>query len=291
MPDNKQPHIEIVIVTGLSGSGKTVALRSFEDIGFFCIDNLPVKLLDIFLSTLSSNTHRIAIGVDIREGEYLSDMYGFISLLKDKYKVQILFFEADKNVLIRRYKETRRPHPLSALKGAANLEDAIAEEEKLLSQIREAADKIIDTSHYSPHQLRKFMSLLYGNKKGDKGLSVLLLTFGYKYGIPQNIDLLFDVRFLPNPYFVPELKPLKGTERVVADFVLEHKEAKDFMRHFAAFLDFLIPHYVNEGRSYLVIAIGCTGGQHRSPVIAEEIARHIITFHNIKPEIVHRDIN
>jgi UPF0042 nucleotide-binding protein len=290
MSEKQQPHIEIVIITGLSGSGKTIALRSLEDMGFFCIDNLPAKLLDIFLSSMDLNVSRIGIGVDVREGEYLSDMYTLLSFLKDKYKVQILFLEANRDVLVRRYKETRRPHPVMALKGAAKLEDAISEEEKILFPIRDAADKIIDTSHYSPHQLREFISLLYGKKHTSSGLSVLLITFGYKYGIPQNIDLLFDVRFLPNPYFVPELKPLKGTEKAVSDFVLSRSETTDFLRHLSALLDFLIPNYIREGRSYLVIGIGCTGGQHRSPVIAEEIASHIIQSHNIKPEIVHRDI-
>lgn len=286
----KQQHVEIVIITGLSGSGKTIALRSLEDIGFFCIDNLPAKLLDIFLSSMNSNVSRVAIGIDIREGEYLSEMYNLLSFLKDKYKVHILFLEANKDVLARRYKETRRPHPLMALKGVAKLEDAISEEEKILFPIRDAADKIIDTSLYSPHQLREFISLLYGRRSTDKGMSVLLITFGYKYGIPQNIDLLFDVRFLPNPYFVPELKPLKGTEKAVSDFVLSRSETTDFLRHFSALLDFLIPNYIKEGRSYLVIGIGCTGGQHRSPVIAEKIAVHISQSYNIKPEIVHRDI-
>lgn len=290
MPEKPQMHIEIVIITGLSGSGKTVALRSLEDMGFFCIDNLPVKLLDTFFSSLNSNVNRIAIGIDIREGEYLSDMYNLLSFLKDKHKVQILFFEANKDVLIRRYKETRRPHPLAALRGAENLEDAIEEEQRLLLPIKDASDKIIDTSHYSPHQLRKFVSLLYETKSSDQSFSVLLMTFGYKYGIPQNIDLLFDVRFLPNPYFIPELKQLKGTEKIVADFVLQHKETEDFLGHLKALLDFLIPQYISEGRAYLVIGIGCTGGRHRSPVIAEVIARHLIKFQNIRPEIVHRDM-
>ncbi len=290
MSEKLRPHIEIIIITGLSGSGKTVALRSLEDMGFFCIDNLPIKLLDTFLSSVNSNLRKIAISIDIREGEYLPDMYKLLSFLKDKYKIQILFFEADTDVIIRRYKETRRPHPLAKLKGTETLEDALSEEQRLLLPIRDASDKIINTSHYSPHQLRRFMSLLYGNKDTDKGLYVLLITFGYKYGIPQNIDLLFDVRFLPNPYFIPELKPLKGTEKAVVDFVLNHTETRDFLRHINMFLDFLIPQYINEGRSYLVIGIGCTGGHHRSPVIAKEIGNHLITFHNISPEIVHREI-
>lgn len=291
MPEKQQPHIEIVIITGLSGSGKTVALRSLEDAGYFCIDNLPIKLLDIFLSTIDLKVDRIGIGVDIREGEYLPDVYALLSFLKDKYNVEILFFEAERDVLIRRYKETRRPHPLLTIKGQMSLEDAIVEEKRLLSPIKDAADKIMNTSHYSPHQLRSLITLTYGDKGLHKGLNISLITFGYKYGIPQNIDLLFDVRFLPNPYFIPELNPLKGTEKIVSDFVLKQTETSDFLGHLTALLNFLLPHYIREGRAYLIIGIGCTGGRHRSPAIAEEISRHIVRLHNIKPEIVHRDLD
>ncbi len=291
MTEKQKPHIEIVIITGLSGSGKTVALRSLEDAGYFCIDNLPLKLLYICLSTIDSRISRIAIGVDIREGEYLQAFYTYLSFFKDKYTAQILFFEAEMDVLIRRYKETRRPHPLSTFKGQMSLEDAIGEEKKLLIPLRDAADKIIDTSRYSPHQLRSFMTLTYGDKGLDKGLTISIITFGYKYGIPHNIDLLFDVRFLPNPYFVPELKPLKGTEEIVSDFVLKQTETRDFLGHLSALIDFLLPQYIKEGRSYLVIGIGCTGGRHRSPAIAKEISGHIIRLHNIKPEIMHRDMD
>lgn len=290
MSENKLAQTDIVIITGLSGAGKTVALRSLEDIGFFCVDNLPLTLLETFLSTINSRLGKIAVGVDIREGAYLPDLYALLSVLKDKYKVKILFFEADKEVLIRRYKETRRPHPLVFLKGQISLEEAIREEESLLFTIRDAADKIIDTSNYSPHQLRKYITINYGIDAAGKGLSILLMSFGFKYGVPENLDLLFDVRFLPNPYFVPELKSLKGTDIEVSEFVLKQAETVEFLVHVTTLLDFLLPKYINEGRSYLVIGLGCTGGRHRSPAIAEEIFKHINRTHNINLEIVHRDI-
>ena len=290
MSEKHSANIELIIISGLSGSGKTVALRTLEDIGYFCIDNLPLKLLETFLITVNSKYEKIGVGVDIREGESLHNVYSLLSILKDRYNVEILFFEADKEVLIRRYKETRRPHPLRYQRKSAGLEDSIEEEKDLLAEVRQAADKIIDTSNYSPHQLRKFISLIYGDKDAAQGLSVMLISFGYKYGVPENIDLLFDIRFLPNPYFIPELKSLKGTDKDVSDFVLTKVETREFLSHITNLLDFLLPHYINEGRSYLAMAIGCTGGRHRSPAIAEEIYRHLLRVHNIKPEILHRDM-
>lgn len=290
MFEKKLTQTDIVIITGLSGAGKTVALRSLEDIGFFCVDNLPITLLETFLSTLNSRFSKVGVGLDIREGACFPDVYALLTVLKDKYKVKILFFEADKEVLVRRYKETRRPHPLVFLKGQMSLEEAIREEESLLFTIRDAADKIIDTSNYSPHQLRKYITTNYGIDAAGKGLSILIISFGFKYGVPENLDLLFDVRFLPNPYFIPELKPLKGTDTEVSEFVLIQAETVEFLVHVTTLLDFLLPHYIKEGRSYLVIGLGCTGGRHRSPAITEEIFKHINRTHNIKPEIVHRDM-
>jgi len=291
MSQKNSANIELIIISGLSGSGKTVALRTLEDTGYFCVDNLPIKLLDTFLSTVKSKFEKIGVGVDIREGEPLHYVYSLLSVLKEKYNVQILFFEADKKVLVRRYKETRRPHPLHYQRKTMSLEDAIEEEKDLLVEIRNASDKIIDTSNYSPHQLRRLITLFYGPKDATKGLSVLLISFGFKYGVPENIDLLFDVRFLPNPYFIPELKSLKGTDVDVSDFVLKKVETREFLGHITNLLDFLLPLYINEGRSYLAVAIGCTGGRHRSPAIVEEICRHIQRVHKIKPEILHRDMD
>lgn len=291
MSNNRDNLYEVIIITGLSGSGKSAALRALEDSGFFCIDNLPINLLETLLSTIKKNINKIAIGVDIREGAYYPDVFKLLAPLKEKYNLTILFFEADKDVLTRRYKETRRPHPLLYLKGFKDLETAIAYEKTMLNSIRDVSDKIIDTSNYSPHQLRKYMIAHYGKGDLEKGLIVQLVSFGFKYGVPESLDLLFDVRFLPNPYFVPELKPLKGIDKKVYGFVLNHTETNKFLQHVTTFLDFLIPHYQNEGRSYLMIGIGCTGGRHRSPVIVEEISKYLKETHKIKVDIVHRDMD
>ncbi|MFO0752628.1 MAG: RNase adapter RapZ [Thermodesulfovibrionales bacterium] len=284
--------IKVVIVSGLSGAGKTVALRALEDIGYFCIDNLPVTLIEPFLSTISSgeNIKRIGIGVDIREKEFLSDVYRILSALKSRYRIEILFLEAERDVMVRRYKETRRPHPILSLHGEMGMEAAIEAERGLLSGIRSAADRIIDTSNYTPHQLRHLIISTHGAPGAGQRLSLSLISFGFKYGVPQDIDLLFDVRFLPNPYFIPELKPFRGVDGPVSDFVLKRGETKEFLSHITALLDFLLPHYIQEGRSYLVIGIGCTGGRHRSPALVEELARHILLKHEMKPATVHRDM-
>ncbi len=289
---------KVVIVSGLSGAGKTVALRSLEDSGYFCIDNLPVTLIEPFLSTnKKGDIKKVGIGVDIREKEFLSDAYRVFSTLKKHYRIEILFLEAEMSVMLRRYKETRRPHPMlsstSKEHKELNIEQAIEEEKKLLSAIRNVADRIIDTSSYTPHQLRHLITSTYNLLLTDEeaqGINMAVISFGYKFGIPQSVDILFDIRFLPNPYFIPELKPLKGTDAPVHDFVVKHDETKGFLFHLTSMMDFLIPHYIKEGRAYLVVGIGCTGGMHRSPVIVGELAKYIRQKHNIKPDIIHRDM-
>lgn len=282
----------VVIISGLSGAGKTVALRALEDIGYFCIDNLPVTLIEPFLSAIETgkDIHKIGIGVDIREKGFLSGAYQTLSFLKGKYSIEILFFEAEKEVMLRRYRETRRPHPMLSIRGEMDIEAAIEEERALLSVIREAADKIIDTSNYTPHQLRHLITSTYGEFKETQGINVSIISFGYKFGVPQNADLLFDVRFLPNPYFIPELKPLKGTDAVVSDFVIYNESTRDFLSRLTSMLDFLMPNYIREGRSYLVIGVGCTGGMHRSPAIVENIAKYMKEKHGIQPNVIHRDM-
>jgi len=289
MEDEK---IKIVIVSGLSGAGKTVALRALEDIGYFCIDNLPVTLIEPFLSTIKTekNIEKIGIGVDIREKAFLSDTYNILSSLKGRYRIEILFLEAERDVMLRRYKETRRPHPMLSIRGEMSMEAAVEEERVLLSVIRDASDKIIDTSNYTPHQLRYLITSMYGNVVETQAINISLISFGYKFGVPQNVDLLFDVRFLPNPYFIPELKPLKGTDSVVYDFVMKNNETKEFLGHITRLIDFLLPHYIGEGRTYLVMGIGCTGGRHRSPAIVEDVSKYIKERHNLKPNVIHRDM-
>lgn len=277
----------IVIISGLSGSGKTVALRALEDSSFFCVDNLPVALIDSFVSIASKNREikKIGIGIDIREKGFLSEISDVLKTLRDKYQIEILFLEAEKDVLVRRFKETRRPHPLGG-----NIEEAIQVEKERLSLLKEAADRIIDTSSFTPHQLRQLVTFLYKIQVGRKAMTVVLISFGFKFGVPQNIDLLFDARFLPNPNFIPELKPLKGTDKGVSDYVLNKRNAQIYVKKVKDLIDFLIPLYIKEGRSYLTIGIGCTGGNHRSPAIVEKL-KDFLKKHPIDLSIVHRDID
>ncbi len=277
----------IVIITGLSGSGKTVALRALEDSSFFCVDNLPVALIESFVAIVSKSREieKIGIGIDIREKGFLSEISDALKTLRNKYQTEVLFLEAERDVLVRRFKETRRPHPL----GGA-IEEAIQIEKERLSILKEAADRIVDTSSFTPHQLRQFVTSLYGMKKGKKLMTVVLISFGYKFGTPQNTDLLFDVRFLPNPNFVPGLKSLRGTDKRVSGYVLRKPETKAFLGKIRELIDFLIPLYIKEGRTYLTIGIGCTGGNHRSPAIVEKL-RGYLKKHPIDLSIVHRDIS
>ncbi|MDI6889733.1 MAG: RNase adapter RapZ [Thermodesulfovibrionales bacterium] len=276
----------IVIITGLSGSGKTVALRALEDSGFFCVDNLPITLIDSFVSIISSNREikKIGIGIDIREKGFLSEVSDVLKNLRNKYRTEILFLEAEKDVLLRRFKETRRPHPLGG-----DIEGAIQIEKERLSPLRGTSDRVVDTSPFTPHQLRQFVTSLYEIQRGKKAMTLVLISFGFKFGTPQNIDLLFDVRFLPNPNFVPELKPLKGMDKRVSDYIFKKPEARAFMTKVKEFVDFLIPLYIREGKSYLTIGIGCTGGIHRSPAIVEKLRSHL-KKHPIDLNIIHRDI-
>ncbi|MEW6418719.1 MAG: RNase adapter RapZ [Nitrospirota bacterium] len=277
----------IVIITGLSGSGKTVALRSLEDSNYFCVDNLPVALIESFAAIVSKSREikKIGIGIDIREKGFLSEISDVLKALRNKYRTEVLFLEAERDVLVRRFKETRRPHPLGG-----NIEEAINVEKGRLSILKDAADRILDTSSFTPHQLRHFVTSLYGIQKGKKPMTVVLISFGYKFGTPQNIDLLFDVRFLPNPNFIPGLKSLKGTDKKVSDYVLKKPETKAFLSKIRELIDFLIPLYIEEGRTYLTIGIGCTGGNHRSPAIVEKLQGYL-KKHLIDLSIVHRDIS
>jgi len=276
----------IVILTGLSGSGKTVALRALEDSGYYCVDNLPVTLIESFVTTITrqKDIERIAIGIDIREKGFLAEISDVLSVLRKLYRTEVLFLEAEKDIIVRRFRETRRPHPLGG-----NVEEAIAIERERLSLLKDAADRIVDTSSYTPHQLRQLVRSLYSFKTGKREIAVVLISFGFKFGVPQNIELLFDVRFLPNPNFVPELKALKGTERKVSEYVFRGRLAKTYVNKIKDLLDFLIPNYIKEGRSYLTIGIGCTGGNHRSPAIVEKL-REYFKKYPIELNVVHRDI-
>ncbi len=286
MKTPKHRRLFTVILTGLSGAGKSVALNALEDSGFFCVDNLPTSLIKSFadLCCKTPSITRIAFGMDVRERKFLADFSGTVSALKKKHKVEIIFLEAAENVLIRRFKETRRPHPL----GFKDLRKAIDRERCLMSDIRKAADKIIDTSPLSPHDLRRVIKKIY-TKEEARPLSVTLISFGYKYGIPAEADILFDVRFLPNPNFIEGLKHLTGITPKLRKFVLKQKDTMPFLDRLYSLLNYTIPLYAQEGRSYLTIGVGCTGGRHRSPALIEEIKKF---FKNKKIAVmaVHRDL-
>ena len=276
----------ILIISGLSGSGKTVALRAVEDSGFYCTDNIPVSLIGALIEKIMNqqSARHIAVGIDIREQGFLGEFNHTLSQLRKNFPVDVLFLEAEPGVLIRRFKETRRPHPL----GGA-IDEAIRKEKRALSRLRNTADRVIDTSALSPHELRKLVASVYAPRAQHKDLAVSLISFGFKHGIPQNIDLLFDVRFLPNPYFVPSLKELSGTDRKVSEYVFSHGPTRDFMRKIEDLLAFLLPHYIREGKSYISIAFGCTGGRHRSPALVEKIARSI-AGPSVQVNVIHRDL-
>lgn len=289
MKDNA---LKIVILSGLSGAGKSVALKAFEDIGYYCIDNLPAVLIKPLVSILNQreNLRALAVGFDIREKDFLPDAYNVIKELKQEVHLEILFLEASEDALLRRYRETRRPHPMESLGGSNSLQEAIRLEKELLNEMRSYADRIIDTSNYNPHELRRLLQSIYSDT-GDIGqLKITLMSFGFKHGIPQQADMLFDGRFLPNPYFHPDLRPLKGTDPQVYEFVLSSPETQRFIALIVELLSFVIPHYRREGRSYLTIAVGCTGGRHRSPAIVSKIAEEIGSKMQITPRLLHRDI-
>ena len=287
MKSPKRNQLFTIILTGLSGSGKTVALNAFEDSNYFCVDNLPASLIKTFvhLCCKTPDISKIAIGVDIRERKFFANLSETITSLRKTQDIEIIFLEAEEDALIRRFKETRRPHPL----GYKDLKKAIRHEKKILSAIRNAADRIIDTTSLTPHQLRKIIIQNYSEEK-EKLMSVTLISFGYKYGPPAEADLLFDVRFLPNPNFIKKLKPLDGTNPRIKTFLMEKKETRHFLAKLSSFLEFLIPRYKEEGRNYLTIGIGCTGGKHRSPALVEEIKKHL-KKQNLGVSVIHRDMH
>ena len=287
MKKPKKNPLLTIILTGLSGAGKTVALNAFEDSGFFCVDNLPSTLIETFvnLSNKTPTVSKVAIGVDIRERKFLTDFSDSILSLRKKHKIEIIYLEASDDVLIRRFKESRRPHPL----GFKDLKKALHKETVLLKSIRKEANEIMDTSSLNPHELRKLITESY-LKKAPKDMIINLMSFGYKFGIPSDADLLFDVRFLPNPFFIDKLKDFPGTSAKVKNFVLSQKTTKDFFRKFKPLLNYTIPLYQKEGRSYLTLGIGCTGGKHRSPAIIEEISV-FLKNQKRKVTVTHRDID
>jgi RNase adapter protein RapZ len=280
-----------VIITGLSGAGKSHAIKCFEDMDFFCVDNLPTTLIPTFAELITRSrrdVQRVALGVDVREGEYLSHLLEALHELKRRgHGVEVLFLEASDEVLVRRYHESRRRHPLGA---EGNVLDAIRAERKEMAHMREIADRIVDTSSQTVHQLKALLSEWYVTPKTRGGLAVSLVSFGFKHGIPFDADLVFDVRFLPNPHFVEGLRPFDGRDQRVRDFVLGHEEARALLERLRSLLEFLLPFYQREGKAYLTVAIGCTGGRHRSVTFVEQL-RHFLEAVGYTPSLVHRDID
>jgi len=283
--------VAFVIITGLSGAGKSHAIKCFEDMGFFCVDNLPTTLIPTFADLIARSRHdvqRVALGVDVREGEYLSHLLEALHELKGRgHNVEVLFFEASDEALVRRYHESRRRHPLAA---EGNILDAIRAERKALAHLREIADRIVETSSITVHQLKALLAELYVAPRARAGLTASLVSFGYKHGIPFDADLVFDVRFLPNPHFVDGLRPLDGCDTRVREFVLRHDEARELLDRLRDLLRFLLPFYQREGKAYLTVAIGCTGGRHRSVTFVEEL-RAFLESLGYAPTVVHRDID
>lgn len=281
----------IVIITGLSGSGKSTALKALEDIGFYCVDNLPPMLVEKFIELcIQSNREisKIAFLLDIREREFLKEIPSTIeSLKKQGYLTETLFLEASDEAIVKRYSETRRPHPLFSHESPLK---AIREERLLMEPLREKADRVIDTTSLNVHQLKALIQSLYSNWSPSERIRLNIISFGYKYGIPYEADLVFDVRFLPNPYFIEELKDVSGEDQRVAEYILKWNETKIFINKIKDLLDFLLPLYQREGKSYITIAFGCTGGKHRSVVIANEIAK-LIDPERFKINMTHRDIH
>ncbi|AAM25025.1 MAG: hypothetical protein XD49_0155 [Caldanaerobacter subterraneus] len=281
--------MRFVIITGLSGAGKTQALKAMEDMGFFCIDNFPPalipKLADLFYQ--SKNIDKVALGMDLRGGQFFEDIYSSLDFLKkNNYDYEIVFLEASDEVLIKRFKETRRRHPLSE---EGRIVDGINEERKRLSDIRKIANYIIDTSNLTSSQLKEELSNIFLKGKKFKGIIIDVMSFGYKYGIPLEADLVFDVRFLPNPFYIDELRPLTGNDEKVKEYVMKWEEAKEFLKKLGDMIKFLIPYYVREGKSQLVIAIGCTGGKHRSVAIANALY-DLLKKEDYSVVVNHRDI-
>ncbi|WP_443769949.1 RNase adapter RapZ [Anaerostipes sp.] len=282
--------MRFVIVTGMSGAGKSSALKMLEDIGYFCVDNLPVPLLDKFAQmTLDKTAHieNVALGIDIRNGEGISELEQKLKEIKDMgIAFEILFLNASNRILLKRYKETRRNHPLSR---DGRVEDGIAKEREIMDFLLKRADYVIDTSQLLIRELKGEIDKIYVEGQVNKRFQIAVVSFGFKFGIPADVDLVFDVRFLPNPYYDLKLRPLTGNDKAIQEFVMKYEESVEFLKKLYDMLEFLIPNYIREGKYNLVIGIGCTGGKHRSVTIANALTEKLKQLpYSVKVE--HRDI-
>ena len=281
-----------IVVTGLSGAGKSHAIRALEDLGYYCVDNLPTALMPV-LAELSlrqdAEYPKVAVVVDIREPGFVAEFPRVWRRLRAARELSpaLIFLEATDAALLRRYSETRRPHPLAPDRPVA---EALKEERRMLSKIRELADNIVDTSDLTVHELRQTFLALARDRRARARLVTTFESFGYKYGLPLDADLVFDARFLPNPHFIPALKPQTGKDRAVIAFLRKQPETDVFVSRLTSFLRYVVPHYVTEGKAYLTVAIGCTGGRHRSVYLAERLKRELASLKNVTTRVRHRDI-
>ncbi|HWG49186.1 MAG TPA: RNase adapter RapZ [Candidatus Acidoferrales bacterium] len=277
----------LVVITGMSGSGKASVMKAFEDLGYYCVDNLPIDLIPRFadLAKQSSEIEKAALVTDIREGEQLRKLPAIIRSLRRQVNMTVLFLEASDEVLQRRFSETRRPHPLG--KGST-VKDSLSQERRMLQPIRALADLVVDSSHFNVHELRSHITSKFTAGSTDKDILISVVSFGYKAGVPEDADLVFDVRFLPNPHFVPEFRPFTGRHPRVAKYIRSFPQTQEFIDRISELLIYLLPHYVREGKSYLTIGFGCTGGQHRSVLISEEVKKRLAKA-GYRVKVIHRD--
>src|SRR5262252_10430745 len=278
---------ELVIISGMSGAGKASALKTFEDLGYYCVDNLPVGLItnfaELVLDTLE--IQRAALVVDIREGARLDRLPQILSALRRLVKTTVIFLEADEDALLRRYSETRRPHPLGR---NVSVKASLTAERRRLKPVRGLADIVIDTTKFNVHELRSQLIERFQRGNRDKNILISCVSFGYREGVPEDADLVFDVRFLPNPHFIPKYRPFTGRHPAVAKYIRSFPQTKEFITRISELLVYLIPHYIEEGKSYLTIAFGCTGGKHRSVLIGEEVKKRLAKA-GYKVKVTHRD--
>ena len=283
--------MRFVVVTGMSGGGRLTAIRFLEDMGYYCVDNLPVRLIDPFMALVTapgSAVDKVVLGMDVRADESFDNVEQVLAALKEKgYRFEILFMDASDEVLVKRYKETRRAHPVCP---TGRVEEGIARERKILEQIKSSADYVIDTSNLLTRSLREELARIFVDDRRYNSLMISIMSFGFKNGIPMDADLVFDVRFLPNPFYVDSLKRLTGNDAPVRDYVMAAPEAEQFMDKLSDMISFLIPGYVKEGKNQLVIAVGCTGGHHRSVTIANALAERM-SDGDYGINLYHRDIN
>ncbi len=283
--------MRFVVVTGMSGGGKSTALRMLEDAGFYCVDNLPVLLIEKFvelIATPGGEVTKVALGLDVRADQAFEDVQKVLEKLKENgYVFEILFMEANDRTLLKRYKETRRMHPLSQ---DGRIEDGIKKERAILNDIREKSDYVIDTSNLLTRELKEELNRIFIQNEEYNSLMITVLSFGFKYGIPADADLVFDVRFLPNPFYIDELKHKTGNDKEVQEYVMSFPEADIFIEKLTDMVEFLIPNYIKEGKYQLVIGIGCTGGKHRSVTLANKLYENMKNKSGYGIKIVHRDV-